>query len=190
MRPYNGYKAKKSTGAREILPAGGYVAKIMAAKEKQNPWGNTLEVAFDIAEGDYHGFFKRDYDNNTRDDRKWRGVMRLSTPSDQDDPERDSWKKTGFENFTACVEESNPGYEWDWNEAGLKGKMVGVLFNNREWEMNGNTGWTTECRYAASVDDIRDGRFKIPKDRPLKKNEGTASSGFSEIDDPDEEVPF
>lgn len=190
IRAYANYAAKKSAGARAILPAGGYVAKIMTAKVKQNTWGDTLEVAFDIAEGECQGFFKHDYDSNTRDDRKWRGVMRLQVPSDQDDPKKDSWKKNVFENFTCCVQESNPGYEWDWDESGLKGKMIGVLFNNREWEMNGNTGWTTECRHAASVDDIRNGKFKVPKDRPLKKSAGTSSNAFTEIEDSDDEVPF
>lgn len=191
MRPYKGYKAAKSAGPREILPAGGYVAKIKAAKTVQYSWGERLEVAFDIAEGDYAGFFDRDFKTNTRDDRKWRGTIRISVPTDNDDPEKDAWKKRVFENFTYALEDSNPAYTWDWDEIKLKGKLIGVLFNNFEWQIDGKSGWSTECRNAASVDDIREGNYKIPSDRPLKNKTQTVNNivadDFTETDD---DVPF
>ena len=33
MKQFSGFEAKKSAGARELLPAGGYVAKILNAEE-------------------------------------------------------------------------------------------------------------------------------------------------------------
>lgn len=193
MRQYKGYSAKKASGAREILPAGGYVAQIKAAKVVQYSWGERLEVAFDIIEGEFTGFFDRDYKNNTRDNKKWRGVIRISIPTDDDDPEKDAWKRNVFENFTYCLECSNSGYTWDWDENKLKGKKIGVLFNNFEWEIDGKSGWSTECRRTATVEDIRDGNFKIPADRPLKNKKQTTNSinadDFSPADDGDD-VPF
>ena len=51
MKPYNGYKAEKPASAREHLPAGGYVAKILNAEELEYSWGRVLLISFDIADG-------------------------------------------------------------------------------------------------------------------------------------------
>lgn len=188
MKQFNGFEAKKST-SREKLPAGGYVAKILDAEEVKYDWGSILLISFDIEEGTHKGFFKTDYKNQDREDKKWRGTYRLSVPKD-DGSEKDGWTKRTFGNAIWAVEASNKDYHWDWNEAGLKGKMVGVLFREREWEMNGNTGWTTECCAFASVEDIRSGNFKMPKEKPLK-DKTSSSGGFSEIlSGADDDLPF
>lgn len=188
MKQFSGFEAKKSAGARELLPAGGYVAKILNAEEVSYDWGNVLLISFDILEGQYKDFFATDYHNQDREDKKWRGTFRLNVPKD-DGSEKDGWTKRTFGNSIWSVEASNPGYHWDWNEATLKGKIVGVLFRNREWEMNGNTGWTTECCALTSVDDIRQGKFRQPKDKPLKSNNMTGSVNFENVDTSGE-LPF
>ena len=187
IKSYNGFEAKTST-TREILPAGGYVAKIVSAKVESTEWGDKLIVAFDIDEGDYRGFFKQDFDSNPNEDKKWRGTLRLSIPAD-DGSETDNWKKRSFNNFAGALEDSNDGYTWDWNEAKLKGKIFGVLFRNKEWEINGRTGWTTEACSSTSASAIRDGKFKTPKDKPLAIKPAPAASNFSDAED-DGEVPF
>lgn len=190
MKPFNGFESKKSAGARELLPAGGYVAKILDAVEVRYDWGNVLLISFDILEGDYKDFFKKDHKDQDREDKKWRGAYRLTEPKD-DGSEKDGWTKRTFGNAIWAIESSNPGYHWDWNEVALKDKVVGVLFRNREWEMNGNTGWTTECCSLTSADEIRQGKFRQPKDKPLKnKPAETASSAFAEISEDDGDLPF
>lgn len=192
IKQYGGYAAKKSGGAREILPAGGYVAKIVSAKVDSTQWGDKLIVAFDIAEGDYREFFKKDFDGNVNEDKKWRGVYRLSIPAD-DGSEQDEWKKRSFNNFAFALENSNNGYVWDWDESKLKGKMFGVLFRNKEWEMNGRTGWTTEACSAIDAQSVRDGKFKMPKDKPLNGNGSAASSRFettAPANESDDDLPF
>lgn len=166
MKPYSGYQAKKSSSSRETLPAGGYVAKIVSARVDETKFGDKLIVAFDIAEGDYRGFFQKDFDNNPVEDKKWRGVLRLNIPAD-DGSERDEWRKRTFNNFAFALEDSNKGYSWDWDETKLKGKLFGVLFRNKEWAFNGRSGWTTEACNATDVKSIRDGKFKTPKDKAL-----------------------
>lgn len=190
MKPYNGYEAKPIV-KKETLPKGGYVAKIMNAKEMVYDWGRQLVIGFDILEGEYKGFFQKDFAQNPNEDKKWRGTFRLRVPND-DGSEQDNWAKNSFGHATWAIEDSNPGYHWDWNEAGLKGKIVGVLFRNKEWEFNGNTGWTTECCAFCPVDEIHSGKFKMPKDKPLKtyvQKEAAASEGFEEIQDLDD-LPF
>lgn len=173
MKAFSGFSPEKST-SREQLPVGGYIAKILNAEEVTYDWGSVLLISFDIAEGDYKDFFKKDYDAQQSEDKKWRGTYRLNIPKD-DGSEKDGWTKRTFNNVIWCVEDANPGYHWNWDEKSLKGKMTGVLFRNEEWEYNGNTGWSTRCCAFAAVGDIRDGKFKMPKDKPLKNKAQTAA---------------
>ena len=178
-------EVKRSAGGRETLPAGGYVCQIVSARVESNSWGDTLVIAHDVCEGDYKGIFKRDYDDNTNENKKWRGTFRVNLPSD-DGSERDAWKKRTLGNIIWAVEESNPGFSWDWDEKKLKGKYIGLIYRNREWNMNGRSGWTTEAAGADSIDNIREGKFKMLEDKPLK-NVGTATMTEAAEDD---DLPF
>ncbi len=194
MKPYSGFKAQETAGARAKLPAGGYVCTIMSAKEDTYSNGNhVLIIAIDVTEGEYKGFWKSDYDNNTNEDKKWRGTVRVNVPKD-DGSEQDAWTKRQFENSIWAIEQSNPGYHWDWDEKKLKGKTVGVIYRNREWEMNGNTGWTTEAGALTSVDKIRNNTFRPLKDKPLvnkaQNASQTASGGFTEVAEDESDLPF
>ena len=191
MKAFNGLEIKKSVSASEPLPAGGYVAKILNAKVEEYNWGEVLVISFDVADGEYKDFFSKQYRENTREDKKWKGNFRLTVPN-EGNQYFDSQKRT-FGNAIWAIEESNPGYHWDWNEDSLKGKMVGVLFRNFEWEMDdGRSGWSTECCTFVSVEDVRTGNFKQPKDKPLKRKESYSSNQFSEMVEIDstEDLPF
>lgn len=181
---------KRNSGSGEPLPAGGYVAKIMNAEVKEYSWGEVLVISFDIAEGEYKDFFANQYKANTNEDKKWKGNFRITVP--QESNAYFASQKRMFGNAIACIEESNAGYHWNWDETTLKNKLVGVLFRNFEWEMNGNTGWSTECCTLTSVDDIRNNKFKMPKDKPLKNKPATTTNtaDFTEIDEADSDLPF
>ena len=192
MIPYTGYKAEKPASGKETLPVGAYIAKVLDVKEIPYDWGNVLVVSFDIAEGEHKDFFKTDYNANTNEDKKWRGTYRLNVPKD-DGTEQDGWTKNTFNSAMYAVEASNKGYAWNWDEKTLKGKAAGVLFRNFEWEMNGKNGWSTECGMLLAVDDVRNGKFKPMKDKPLKNKavttSGSSFSSFAEAPD-EEELPF
>ena len=195
MKAWNDFKAEKASNGREILPAGGYVCDIKTAKVEEYHTGkgdfSALVLAIEVAEGQYAGFWKKDYDGNTNDDKKWRGTYRISIPKD-DGSEMDGWTKRTFGNFIWCIQESNPGYTWNWDEKTLKGKKIGVLYRNKEWEYNDKTGWTTEAAGSATVEDIRSGNFKPLKDKPLK-NKGTAATApvfTEETVDSEDSLPF
>ena len=192
MKQYQDFESKKSAASREILPAGNYIVKVLKAEE-QTTTDNRMYIvlSFDVVEGEYKDFFRKDY--NGQDPSfgvpKWRGTFRLWEPTG-DGTERDGWAKRKFNNMIACVEESNPGYHWDWNEAGLKGKAIGAMFRDKEWKFDGKTGWTTECGALCSVDDIRNGRAKPLKSKPLPQSASAtpAAGGFTQVDD--DELPF
>ena len=57
---YNGMKAEQTVFSNP-LPKGGYVANIINAKIEDYPWGSVLVIAFDIAEGDYKDFFRKQF---------------------------------------------------------------------------------------------------------------------------------
>lgn len=185
LKSYNNYSAKKST-TREPLPAGGYVCKILDVKLVNYSWGDVLVLSHDVIEGPHQGHFKQDYQGQTNEDKKWRGTVRINLPKD-DGSEKDAWTKRTFENSMWAFEASNPGFRFEWDEQRLKGLIVGVLYRNKEWEMNGNRGWTTESCALTSIDDIRSNSFRMPKDKPLKAAPAPAASygSFAESDDDD-----
>lgn len=190
MKAFNGLEIKKSVSASEPLPAGGYVAKILNAKVEEYSWGEVLVISFDIAEGEYKDFFSKQYKDNTREDKKWKGNFRLTVPQESNQY-FDSQKRT-FGNAIWAIEESNPSFRWAWDENALKGKMVGVLFRNFEWSMDdGRSGWSTEACTFVSVEDVRTGNFKQPKDKPLKKKpvNNSPTDEFAVIDDSGD-LPF
>lgn len=187
MKKYDDVKAEKAFSGRETLPAGGYVCQIQGARVESSEWGDTLIIAHDVCEGEYEGIFKRDYDNNDRDDKKWRGIFRLRLPKD-DGSEQDSWKKRSLGNTIWALEQSNPGLTWDWDEKKLKGKKIGLLYRNKEWEYNGRSGWTTEAISAESIDNIREGKFRVPKDKALPVK--PTAPVFTEDVEDDGELPF
>ncbi len=198
MRQFNGFKPAKAV-SNEPLPAGGYVAKILKAECVATDWGDKLVLSFDIVDGPYRDFFANQYRNNPNEDKKWKGTIRISIPAD-DGSEQDERNKRSFNNAMWAIEDSNTGYHFNWDETTLKDKTVGVLFRNKEWEMNGRTGWTTECCALESATAIRKGDFKTPKDKPLSKKNETygdyrantgSSGGWQEVPGAlDDALPF
>ena len=185
MKKYD-VKPEKPSGGRETLPAGGYVCQILSARVESGEWGDTLVIAHDVCEGEYKDIFKRDYENNPNEDKKWRGTFRLKLPKD-DGTEQDGWKKRSLSNFLWAIEQSNPGFAFDWDEKKLKGKKIGLLYRNKEWEYNGRSGWTTEAAGTESIDNIREGKFRALKDKPLA-NKPSAPVFTEDVDDG--ELPF
>ena len=206
IRRPNNWNEVKEFSDRQKLPLGAYVCKVKKAAVQNNQYGDQLCILFDIVEGEFSGFFNEEYKNNTYDNKKWKGVLRLYIPKD-DGSEKDEWTKRTFKGMTAAFEKSNPGYAWNWDENSLVGKMVGILFRNEEWENDeGKSGWTVRPFRAITVDSVRNEEFTLPKDKPLKKNEsaggyGTGSgysvpdysapaSNFAVLKDDDAELPF
>lgn len=197
MKPFKNYEKVQTFANRPTLPEGGYVCKILNAEEKVYKTASgefhKLEVSIDIIEGEYTGFYAADYRSQQGEDKKWKGVLRMSVPTD-DGSELDERIKSAFKTNITAVEESNDGYHWDWNEAGLKGLVIGCLFQSQEWEFNGKTGWKAQPYGFIDAEKIRSGDFKVPKPRPLKnKTAGSTpasvSSDFEEVI-ADSDLPF
>lgn len=196
MKRLNGYEKAAVYTDQERLPVGGYVLKVLDVKYQENSWGDVILLSFDIEEGEHKGFYAANYKAQTGEDKRWKGTYRLRVPKD-DGTEQDEWTMRRFKTVISNFEESNSGYHWDWNEQTLKGKLIGALFNNKEYEFNGRHGFFTNCHSLITVERIRAGKFEIPQDTLLKQNgsavQGTTDpDGFMNIPDnvDDEGLPF
>lgn len=191
MKPFNDYEKVQAFSDLPQLPAGGYVAKIMGAEVVEYDNYSKLLISVDITEGEYKDYYANQYRANTSADRKWKGVVRLSIPTD-DGSDADVTTKRIFKGCIEAVEDSNSGYRWDWNEAGLKGKTVGLLVRMKEWEYNGKHGWAPECFKLIGVDLIRSGKFKVPADKPLNGSTATSatSTATGGVISTDDDLPF
>lgn len=188
MKPsYQGFEAKKSGGFLEMPPVGAYVAEIqnvrfVAADGKQQ-FRDAIELMIEITEGDYKNRFHEVYEDRKErfgDSVKYKGVFRLNPPKEDDE----DWRKRVFEGNLWCVEQSNPGYTWDWDEKKLKGKKVGISIRERLYTWNKQDRVDTEIGKFETVDDVRNGKCKPMKPRNTRdKNSAAAEEeqNFTEV---------
>lgn len=178
----------KPYGDVAILPKGGYVMKILGVEVKENRIGQYLTLSCDVVEGEYKDFFANDYRNQTGDSKKWHCNAFINVPRD-DGSEKDGWTKRAFATWIEALEQSNPGYHFDWDETKLKGLLIGGLFVIREYKgQNGDIRQSTTLASWTTVDKVRSGKYKLPKDKLLKR-ENTSSSGFTSVTT-DDDLPF
>lgn len=192
----------KEPTERQKLDINAAVCRVIKAAVQNNGYGDQLCILFDIAEGEHSGYYNEEFNLNQNADKKWKGIIRLWLPKN-DGTEQDEWSKRTLKGMATAFERSNPGYVWNWDEASLKNKLIGILYRNEEWEYNGKTGWRKRPFRAISIDSVREGSFSIPKEKPLKNKStgyGDYSSGsyggysettnFGVIEEDDDELPF
>lgn len=176
----------------EQLPKGAYVIKMLDVKEVKNKNSDSyhLEISFDIAEGDYKDFYKKAYQNDTREDKKWSydAVYYLAEP----DENSEDWVIKNWNTFWAAVEDSNDGYVFDGDEKKAKNKLVGGLFRIEQTESNGRVYNHTRLTWVRQASDIRDGKYgNLPQDKLFESPTVTSSDDFMSIPEGAEEaLPF
>ena len=195
---YDKSKRKKSF---TMLPKGAYVVKIMSAKETKNKnnGGSHIAMAFDIAEGEYKDFYKKQFDANTSEDKKWNNdaVFRLTVPDDNS--EQFVWDN--WNSFFADLEDSNNGFVFKGNAASIKGKLIGGKFHIEQTEYNGRVCDHTRLRWTCIAEDVRQGKAgALPNDKLVTAGSGrqqqntmpATPDGFVKIPDDvtEEEIPF
>lgn len=195
IKRFNDYNETQAYTDFQQLPKDGYVLRIMGAEVCENSKGEYIKISCDIAEGEYKDFYANEYRNQQQEDKKWHCNYLLNVPND-DGSEQDGWTKRRFKTVIAALEDSNPGYHFDWDEKKFKGKLVGGLFNEREYEANDRTvKRTTNLAQMCAVEKIRLKTFKLPKDKLLQNNkankQGAADDDFMQIPEgEDGSLPF
>ena len=194
MNPtYKGFEAKKSNSGMALPPKGAYVAEIKDANEidiKINGVDRkAIEVLVDIIEGEYKDRYVEAWNDAKErygDNVYYRGSFRLIPYVEGDE----DWRKRSFEANLWCVQESNPGYKWDWDEKKLKGKKVGINLRNKLSNYMNNNGevvetTTTEICKFETVDDVRNGKCRPQKDRDARRDlspePSTDGSNFTDV---------
>ena len=182
MKPtYKGYEGKKNGSAFVMLPpVGAYVAEIQDVRfvKGDDNQRDRIELFMEITEGEYKNRFHEVYKDN---DERWgnatyKGIFRLVPPVEGE--EGYDWRKRTFEGNLWCVQESNPGYKWDWDEKKLKGKAVGIslrkrLYTGKDKEVNPVDRETIEIGRFETVDEVRNGKCRPMRDRDQRERHET-----------------
>ena len=178
-------------GEPRILPAGGYICKILNAEETESRSGKPmLKVSFDIDEGEYKGYFRDLF-------KGWK--------ESSDDPATVKWPFTGtkwvmfynsegktnrdFKSFCTALEDSGTKV-WindTFDVNGLRGATLGLIFRREEHEYNNARSWRTVPVGFRSVKTIEDGNYNVPEDKPLPEPVLTETDSFTALD---EDLPF
>ena len=184
MRAIQNFESvQPSTGEFAKPGPGGYILEIVSVEDvpfnPQTGKGDYLKICYDIADGDFRGFYREQAEHFNG---AWYANFIRSYKE----------KALGmFKHFTNCVENSNAGYTWAWDEKSLVGKFIGLVLGEEEYEKSdGSVGVRLYVKEVKTVQEIKDGNFKIPELKVLKNRPSApVNNGFTEVDSSDD-LPF
>ena len=151
----------------------GYVCKITSVEDIADK--EYLKIKFDIAEGEFKGYYQELYANKGF----WAGKFIKS------------YKDTAlsfFKSFITAVQNSNTGFVWNDDETKLIGKFVGLVLAEEEYQSNeGVIKTRLYVDRIRSVESIKKGDFKVPFLKIFEDSQ--PKSTFIEIG-ANEDLPF
>jgi len=181
MKPIKNIETVQEAGdGGKRLPAGGYICKY--TKVEDNPDKEYLYMEYDIAEGEYKGYYAELEERlDFWGGKCYRSYKPAALPM--------------FKRMCSAVTKSNKKFIFDGNdhadEKTLVGKLVGMVFGEEEYI--GNDGSTKTRLYVVretSIEDIKEGKYKVPEIKKIKPA-ATESPAFEDVNKSDaEEVPF
>mgnify|MGYP003323353572 CR=1 FL=1 len=138
----------KESGNSTMLKPDGYIVKITDVKDVQDK--KYLEIHFDIAQGEFKAYFEQLMAQHGF----WAGKYCASYGEKA---------QNLFKRFISCIERSNTGYTFNFDETTLKGKFVGMTLTQEEYiKQDGSKGKRTKVAKIYDVADIENGNYKIP----------------------------
>lgn len=185
----------------EQLAPGGYVCAIKQVAEKKSKNGkDMLVVLVDIVEGPEAARFSKQFNDDTREDKKWpftatKYILLY---------DNDGNTNRAFKSFIDAVTESNQGWSVVWGNGFCKcfvNKHIGCVFGNEEY-LNNQGEYKMSCKLInfKNVESIKTGRYKTPEDKLLDRGNvanqyggsfAANKDGFMDIPDGlDAELPF
>lgn len=170
------------------LPIGAYECVIKEAEiyKSEQSGKESFRVAVDIASGEFKDYYQKRYDSNTNMDKKWdnNATRYLAYQGDN---------TAYFKGFITCVENSNLGYTWNWDEKTLIGKKICGVFQYEEYEnQDGKKGVKVRLSKFRSMEKINEievsdsvkllnGNYESIDDYNERKEE--KNNSYVEIDD-------
>lgn len=177
----------------EFIPVelGGHHAIIKGVKEQMSKTNkNMIVVALDFAKNDKQpGYFKKQFDNDTREDKKWpyQAVQYILTE------DQDGKCSRNFKSFITSFEKSN-NTTVTWGEKfcdQFKNKKIGVVYGEVEEEYNGETKIRRRIRWFcedSKADEASIPAAKYLPNTPVSDKTTEAILNVPETDD--ETIPF
>ena len=187
MKQINNFEnVQATTGDFAKLSTGGYICKITLVDDvpfdASTNKGDYLKIEYDIAVGEFKDYYKEQYEKFGN---FWGGTFFRSYKE----------KALGmFKHFIDCVEKSNAGFVWTWDEKTLMGKFVGLVLGEEEYEnSNGEVNTRLYVSQVKTVEQIKNGDFKVPELKTIKKTtpvQSVSKPEFTVLDDTDDGLPF
>lgn len=184
MRVIENYDNVKANSGEFAKPGNGaYILEIVGVKDvpidHTTSKGDYLLIEYDIVGGEFDRYYKKQ--NERFGGGKWFASFVKSYKE----------KALGmFKHFTNCIEESNPGFKWAWDENSLITKRFGAVLQEEEYEkQDGSIGIRLAVKDIKTIQQIKDGDFKIPELKRLVRNAATAPV-FTAITGDDSDLPF
>lgn len=165
---------QESTTFKRLKPSG-YVCKIL--KVEDHPDKEYLKIYFDVNGGEDKGYFKSQFEKDTRKERKWPNAGTFIR----------SYKDSAasmFKGFINAIEKSNKGYQWDFDEKTLVNKVVGLIIADEQYQ--NQKGQVRVRNYVAavrSVETIEKGEYEIPVLKELTTTKTTTAPANDPIPD-------
>ena len=185
MKVIENYESIQASSGEFARPGnGGYILEIVNVTDvpfdANTNKGDYLRIDYDIAQGDFKGYYTKQ--NERFGGGKWFANVIKSYKE----------KALGmFKHFTNCVEESNPGFKWNWQEQKLVGLRFGATLQEEEYLNNdGEVRTKLVVKDIKTVKQIMDGDFKVPTTKKLDKPVATPASDFAMLSDDDAQLPF
>lgn len=148
MKPIENYEDVEAKGISDFVPLklGGHVCMIKKAYiTETTTCKEVICLELDILDGEFKDYYQKQYDNSNKKEKKWGCIYRQLT---QESPEF-------FKGMITSIENSNPGFKFNWDESQLVGKKVGGIFGLEEYKRNdGTIGTVTKCIRLRSADKI------------------------------------
>ena len=188
MKQINNFEnVQATTGDFKRPTPNGYICRITLADDypfdANTGKGDYLKIEYDIASGEFKDYYTEQYNRFGGD--FWAATMFRSYKE----------KALGmFKHFIDCVEKSNAGFVWDWDEKTLMGKFVGLVLAEEEYENNsGEIKTRLYVSQVKTVEQIKNGDFKVPELKKVKRNTpapSVSNSEFTVFDNADDGLPF
>lgn len=187
MKAINNFENVQAVSGEFSKPtAGGYIISILTVEDvplnSQTGKGDYLKIYYDIADGEFENYY-------TDISIRFGGGYYTSFIR--------SYKEKAigmFKHFINCLEESNAGYKWNWDEKSLEGRYVGAVLGEEQYrKKDGSLGVRLYVKDIKTVQQIKNGDYEIPEMKKIKLDTITydpyPTPNFEDIDSMDD-LPF
>lgn len=186
-----GYDNVQAYNEFEQIEKGGHICIVKKIEETTSSTGKQMiKIYLDTASEDKQpNYFKAKWDNDTRENKTWGCIKYIVTETE--------YGMRDFKTFNEAVQDSNGGFAIDWNnyEKQMAGKKVCGVFRVEPYEDSyGEVKNPVKIFNFRTLQDFKDGKVKVPKDRALKNdnsngyNNANPYADVTPVDDGD--LPF